>query len=489
MRAGFGRRMRSLGRAPALRRRVVVRGRLRAGAGGALRGRDDPRPAAPERRRDAVPDRQDGRGPARRGAFRVALPAGGSRVRARHVPGHRRPAGAPAHPAPARPLVLLADRPPADAAPRRRDPPVRPPAAPRRDAAAVGQGGRGPGVRPRALARVRDDPRTRRPRRVAHELPLRLAARHATASGRASGARARSPTTSGTRGRCASPSVSDVDVALVIPNHNGARWLPGVLESVAAQTVAPAEVLVVDDGSTDGSAQLAAERTTGCACSRWRATAASRARPTPASRRSRRRRSRSSTPTWCSRRTGSSARSPRSGRTPRRRGGGDEAGRPRGPGDPLQRGRRPAPRRRLRAARALRARQRPLRRAGRGVLGLRRRRRSTGARRSQAAGGFDERLGTYLEDVELGLRLRLAGWRCRWEPRAVARHAGGGSSAALRARARGVGGAQHAAARRAVLPGPLAAARRLPAARVGVARARARAACASTSRACGWRCR
>ena len=50
----------------------------------------------------------------------------------------------------------------------------------------------------------------------------------------------------------------------------------------------------------------------------------------------------------------------------------------------------------------------------------------------QAAGGFDERLGTYLEDVELGLRLRLAGWRCRWEPRAVARHAGGGSSAALR---------------------------------------------------------
>ena len=46
----------------------------------------------------------------------------------------------------------------------------------------------------------------------------------------------------------------------------------------------------------------------------------------------------------------------------------------------------------------------------------------------QAAGGFDERLGMYLEDVELGLRLRLAGWRCRWEPRAVARHAGGGSS-------------------------------------------------------------
>ena len=31
----------------------------------------------------------------------------------------------------------------------------------------------------------------------------------------------------------------------------------------------------------------------------------------------------------------------------------------------------------------------------------------------EAVGGFDERLGMYLEDVELGLRLQLAGWRCR----------------------------------------------------------------------------
>jgi glycosyltransferase involved in cell wall biosynthesis len=55
-------------------------------------------------------------------------------------------------------------------------------------------------------------------------------------------------------------SVAAVDVAVVIPNHNGARWLPGVLDSVAAQTVAPAEVLVVDDGSTDASRALLAER-------------------------------------------------------------------------------------------------------------------------------------------------------------------------------------------------------------------------------------
>jgi GT2 family glycosyltransferase len=45
-----------------------------------------------------------------------------------------------------------------------------------------------------------------------------------------------------------------------------------------------------------------------------------------------------------------------------------------------------------------------------------------------AVGGFDERFFSYLEDVDLGLRLRLAGWRAAYAPAAVARHAGGGSS-------------------------------------------------------------
>jgi GT2 family glycosyltransferase len=44
-----------------------------------------------------------------------------------------------------------------------------------------------------------------------------------------------------------------------------------------------------------------------------------------------------------------------------------------------------------------------------------------------AVGGFDERYFAYLEDVDLALRLRLAGWGCLYEP-AVALHAGEGSS-------------------------------------------------------------
>ena len=45
-------------------------------------------------------------------------------------------------------------------------------------------------------------------------------------------------------------------------------------------------------------------------------------------------------------------------------------------------------------------------------------------------GGFDASYGMYLEDVDLALRLRLAGWTCRYEP-VVARHAGAGSGAAV----------------------------------------------------------
>lgn len=43
-------------------------------------------------------------------------------------------------------------------------------------------------------------------------------------------------------------------------------------------------------------------------------------------------------------------------------------------------------------------------------------------------GGFDEDYFCYVEDVDLGFRLRLAGYRCLYVPRAVAHHVGSGTT-------------------------------------------------------------
>lgn len=51
-------------------------------------------------------------------------------------------------------------------------------------------------------------------------------------------------------------------ITVIIPVYNGARDLGRALQSIAAQTVAPAEIIVVDDGSSDGSADIA--RSAGC---------------------------------------------------------------------------------------------------------------------------------------------------------------------------------------------------------------------------------
>ena len=49
----------------------------------------------------------------------------------------------------------------------------------------------------------------------------------------------------------------DVDrplVSVILPVYNGERYVRAALESVFAQTYTPSEVIVVDDGSTDGTA-------------------------------------------------------------------------------------------------------------------------------------------------------------------------------------------------------------------------------------------
>jgi len=46
------------------------------------------------------------------------------------------------------------------------------------------------------------------------------------------------------------------------------------------------------------------------------------------------------------------------------------------------------------------------------------------------AGGFDERFFCYMEDVDLGFRLRLLGYRCGYVPTAIVHHVGSGTTGA-----------------------------------------------------------
>jgi glycosyltransferase involved in cell wall biosynthesis len=46
-------------------------------------------------------------------------------------------------------------------------------------------------------------------------------------------------------------------ITLIIPVYNGERYLAKAIHSALSQTLPPTEVLVVDDGSTDGSAAIA----------------------------------------------------------------------------------------------------------------------------------------------------------------------------------------------------------------------------------------
>jgi len=47
-------------------------------------------------------------------------------------------------------------------------------------------------------------------------------------------------------------------VSVIVPSYNKALYLRRALDSIASQTLADFEVIVVDDGSSDGSTELAA---------------------------------------------------------------------------------------------------------------------------------------------------------------------------------------------------------------------------------------
>lgn len=53
--------------------------------------------------------------------------------------------------------------------------------------------------------------------------------------------------------------MKDSELTIVIPAYNRANELRRCLDSIAAQTVAPSQVVVVDDGSTDNTAEVASE--------------------------------------------------------------------------------------------------------------------------------------------------------------------------------------------------------------------------------------
>ena len=216
----------------------------------------------------------------------------------------------------------------------------------------------------------------------------------------------------------------------MIPNHNGEQWLPGVLESVARQTVAAAEVVVADDGSTDGSLALLAERfpavrvvalplrrgfartaNVGLAAASAEAVALVNTDVVLA-------------PGWLEQAVAALSAAPGAASVATKLVDLADPGLLYDAGDILRRD--GACEQRGRFERDTGAYDEPGEVFSACAAAALYRREPV-----LACGGFDERLGTYLEDVDLGLRLRLAGWTCRWEPRAVARHAGGGSGAAL----------------------------------------------------------
>lgn len=238
-------------------------------------------------------------------------------------------------------------------------------------------------------------------------------------------------------------SAAEPGIAIVVPNWNGRSWLPGCLDAITAQDRAAAEVIVVDNGSTDGSLEyLAGEHSEVTVLELGRNTGFARAANEGI------RAARSELvallntdvvldPDWLGRMTAAleghagaasaackmlsladQSRVYDAGDVLRRDGACEQRGR-----FCVDEGQWDQPGEVFGACAGAALYRRDA------VLSI---------------GGFDERFFAYLEDVDLAMRLRLAGWSCRYEP-AVALHAGEGSSHQLS------GGHQHYVARNTIL--------------------------------------
>lgn len=225
---------------------------------------------------------------------------------------------------------------------------------------------------------------------------------------------------------CAPPS--GMTFAVVIPNWNGAPWLGRCLDAVSAQTRPPDMVVVVDNGSTDGSLELLSERdsVTTVALDRNTGFAAAANRGVEAAACDAVALVNTDVqlePGWLEQVARALEADPQAGAVATkmldraRPGLIDDAGDVlRRDGVCEQRGRGFAQDRLFDAPGEVFA-------ACAGAAGYR-------AEALAAVGGFDERFFSYLEDVDLGLRLRLAGWRCLYVP-ARSLHVGGASAARL----------------------------------------------------------
>jgi GT2 family glycosyltransferase len=232
-------------------------------------------------------------------------------------------------------------------------------------------------------------------------------------------------------------------VSVVIPNWNGRRWLPGCLAALAAQETPPGEVIVVDNGSRDGSLQylaaehpevqvIALERNTGFAHAANRGIQAAvydfialvNTDVELAS-------------DWTGRMAAALAADPALGSVACKMVDLQPPGGIYDAGDVLRRD--GACEQRGRFGRDDGSFDVPGEIFG-ACAGAALYRRVA----LLAAEGFDERYFAYLEDVDLAVALRRAGWRCRYEP-VVAHHAGEGSSRQL------PGGARRLVARNTLL--------------------------------------
>jgi len=213
--------------------------------------------------------------------------------------------------------------------------------------------------------------------------------------------------------------------AVVIPNWNGSKWLTGCLDAVAAQTRPADEVIVVDDASQDDSVDVAASHplaprvlalptnggfgravNEGIRAASTDAVALVNVDVVLAE-------------DWLERTVRALEDEPRAAAVATKMVAMHDPGVLDDTGDFLRRDGAAEQRGRFRRDQGLWDEPEEVWGACAGaalfrrdpVLGL---------------GGFEERFVMYLEDTDLALRLRLAGWRCRYEP-VLARHHGASS--------------------------------------------------------------